>query len=300
LALFFIIAAFGVSGMLDLEFQDDIGKIPPAPEKKAEKTYYIGVVSRFAPSLLYKGYQPIVDYLNRVTPYRFALKMSNSYEDAVEQLSRGETVAAFLGTYVFAAKMRNDSLFALLAPRNDEGKPVFRVMLVTREDSKIDEVGELAGKKVGMPSRMSFSGNWLQMSLDKELLKKIRFIHYDFHHTVIQHIFREDIAAGVVKDRVAEEYIGKGIRVIKKSEQIPASPLVAGPLSDKEVLEKITEALTGEVAEEEADLNKWDPEFKNGFIRVKNKQYAALRKKIAASAGEPSTEKGMRIKLAGK
>jgi phosphonate transport system substrate-binding protein len=287
LLLLFAFSAFAflalIAGinMLDLEFDSNpIKTSAPQPVKKSGKEYFIGVVSRYAPSLLYKGYQPVIDYLNRTTPYRFSLKLSSSYEEAVKQLAEGKTVAAFLGTFVLAKNLREYDLHAFLAPRNKSGAPLFQVVLVTREDSPIDSAAQLANRRVGTPSKMSLSANWLQSILSEDIVNSITFVNYDFHHTVIQHIIRGDIAAGVVKDRVAGEYLGRGIKIIRKSALFPASPLVSGPQSSSRIINAIETALSSAPGPAAGGENNWDPEFKNGFVAVTNEPYLRIGKRF--------------------
>lgn len=271
------------SQMMDIGFHTDI---PPIGDKnqvsKKDKTIlYIGVVSRFSPSLLYKGYQPLIDYLNKQTDYHFELRLNKSYEESVKQLAEGKLQAAFLGTYVFNSKMDDYPLHAFLAPLNKERKPLFQTVLLMREDTPYHSFVDLSGKKIGVPSRLSFSGNWLQEYVLPNLYSKNmplpEFIHYDFHHTVVQHVIRGNLDGGVVKDRVADEYTGKGLRIVEKSDPIPASPLVSGPGSSEEVITAIESVLVNIKNKKLSELNSWDPEFKNGFILVNNGLYREFK-----------------------
>ena len=272
--------------LLDIGFQTDI---PLSDERsqvlqKKSDTRYIGVVSRFSPSLLYKGYQPLIDYLNEQTKYYFELRLNRTYEESVRQLANGELQAAFLGTYVFMAKMDDYPIYAFMAPLNESAKPRFQTVLIMREDYPYKGLVDLSGKRIGVPSRLSFSGNWLKKYILPGLYSKEmslpEFIHYDFHHTVVQHVIRGDLDGGVVKDRVADEYMGKGLRIVEKSEFIPASPLVAGPGSSDEIIAAIKAVLVNIKADEISLLNSWDPEFRNGFTIVDNTLYEKFKQHL--------------------
>ena len=47
-----------------------------------------GVIPRYNPLVMYKRYQPIMDYLTAETPYRFELKISKDYPEAVRFLQQ--------------------------------------------------------------------------------------------------------------------------------------------------------------------------------------------------------------------
>lgn len=243
-------------------------------------TIRVGVVSRFAPNLIYQGYQPIVDYLNEATPYHFVLKLGGSYEETIQQLARGEVHLAFVGTFVYLKARHKYPIRCLLSPLNRRYEPYFRSVLVTRADSPIRRVADLAGKSLALPSPMSFSANWLlraelpKHGLHAADLAAIR--HFDFHHTVIYEILSGRIDAGVVKDRVAEEFFDKGIRVVASSPPIPGSPLVVRSDLDSTLVLAIEEALL-RVDTRKPELRQfvrdWDPEFTHGFTRVQDSDY---------------------------
>ncbi len=284
--LFVLFSIFLYERMLDINFNEVPPNIikQPWPGNGDSIVFKIGVVSRFSPSLLYRGYQPLIAYLNSQTPFHFELRLNKTYSEAVQQLASGELEAAFLGTYVFLKYMDFQPIHAFLAPLSSDGQPHFRIVLITREDFPYEKLTDFSGQRIGVPSPLSFSGNWLQ----KYILPKVwpagkpkpQFVSYDFHHTVVQHLIRNDLAGGVVKDRVAEEYAGKGIRIVRRSRYIPASPLVRGPASDQRVIEAISDALTRIPDRKRMVLKEWDAEFRHGFVRVKDQLYKKFKQEL--------------------
>ena len=118
-------------------------------------TVYFGVVSRYSPHLLYEGYQPLMDYLNRETPYRFSLRLSRSYREIIEQLARGEVTAAFLGTYIYLRNRKEKQLHCILKPLNKKGLPFFHSVVITGPNSPIKNLADLKGKRLALPSPYS-------------------------------------------------------------------------------------------------------------------------------------------------
>ncbi len=251
-------------------------------EKVYKDTVYIGVISRFTPEKIYEGYQPIMDYLSEKSDYLFELKLSSSYQHTLRQLNNGEVTAAFFGSYIFVKEI-NGGLKAVLKPLNENGNPFFRSALIVKEDSDIYSVKDLAGKRVALPSPEAFSGNWLQKIKLKEFklsdlsLQEIK--HFNYHNSVVRQILMGNFDAGVVKDRVAKEYSGKGIRVVAYSEPIPGSPIVVSSKSEKEKVQTLVKILLS--AKNSPEIKTWDPEFSYGFVEAKNEDYLQLKNFIS-------------------
>ncbi len=251
-----------------------------AQKKNFSDTVKIGVISRFTPEKIYEGYQPIMDYLTSKTGILFELKLGSTYGETLKDLRKGKVQAAFLGSYIFA-KENDGSLQAILKPLNDNGEPYFRSALIVKSESGIFMVEDLRGKKIALPAAEAFSGNWLQKILFKKFglaekdLKEIK--HFAYHNSVARQVLMGNYDAGVVKDRIAREYAGKGIRVVIYSEPVPGSPLVISEKTDKSVAELLQSVLLNADGNE---TKKWDDEFAKGFVRAKNSDYTELRNEI--------------------
>ncbi|AXJ00716.1 phosphonate transport system substrate-binding protein [Cyclonatronum proteinivorum] len=243
--------------------------LSPAPAD----TIRVGVVSRFPSNVLYRGYQPLMDYLTSASDYYFELVTSRSYRATVLQLVSGEVDAAFLGSFIYADTRDLYPLVPVLKPLNADGEPFFRSVVVVKEGSGIASLSDLHNHRLALPSEDSFSGNWLLSEsrngpvLTAETRARIGFLQH--HHTVIYEVMRNNFDAGAVKDRVAQEFEGRGIRVIAKSAPVPGSPLVvaAGSREDELIalFSRLLLPLSPEVPEHRALLNSWDPEFRYGF-----------------------------------
>jgi len=252
----------------------------------------IGVISRFAPNLIYAGYQPIMDYLNHHGRYQYELTLSTSYIDAVERLRSGDVVASFLGAWIYGHLEAESGLVPVVAPLNANGRSEFRAVLVVGPDSPLRSVGDLRGQAVAIPSPQSWSGNWLQTAglaragLAVSDLASIQ--HFDHHQTVAWQVLRGRFAAGVVKESVAAEFASEGLRAIARSEPIPGPPLAGGGTSPAEVLTELRNLLLALDARDPADravLAGWSREFSHGFTAVDRQLY------VDAFGGEEATHR---------
>lgn len=240
----------------------------------------IGVVSRFAPNVIYAGYQPIMDYLNHEGTHRYELQLSTSYQDAVNHLREGKVDASFLGAWIFGHLESAEDLLPIAAPLNEMGRSEFHAVLVTRTASDLTSISQLTGRKVALPSPQSWSGTWLQtnglsdVGLSVADLDSIH--HFDHHQTVVWQILRGNFDAGVVKESVAAEYRSEGLRTIAVSRAIPGPPLVGRRNMDPDVLEEISRLLLTLDPGRPADrrvLDSWSDEFSYGFTAVDGQHY---------------------------
>jgi phosphonate transport system substrate-binding protein len=252
----------------------------PAPPDQGREVVRIGVISRFAPNIIYQGYQPILDYLNQNGSYIYELRLSTSYQDAVDRLVSGEVAASFLGAWLTSELDPSGHLEPLLAPLNAEGASEFHAVLVTGPSSGIGGVAELAGRRVALPSARSWSGNWLANSglahvgLDTADLAEIH--HFDHHQTVVWQVLRGNFDAGVVKESVAARYRSEGLVSLERSGPIPGPPLVGNRLAAPAALAEITDlllAIDAKHPQDKALLDTWTSEFSHGFVKISMDHY---------------------------
>ena len=243
----------------------------------------VGVISRYAPTLIYERYQPVMDYLSAAGTYQYELKLSTSYEDAAEQLRRGEVVASFFGTWIYARLGPHLGLEPVLAPRNEEGGTSFHAALIVAAASPLTRISELAGRRVALPSRSSYAGNWLSAEALPAAglsLADLDSVHYfDYHQTVVHRVMDGQFDAGVVRETVARDFAGQGIRVIARSGPFPGPPLVVhagNPHPAIAEMVRLLLALTPSQPADERLLGGWAKEFAQGFVAVKAGDYAPV------------------------
>ncbi|MFZ5517582.1 MAG: phosphate/phosphite/phosphonate ABC transporter substrate-binding protein [Candidatus Zhuqueibacterota bacterium] len=295
--IIFVIAVFyGYFAITDISIAPDESDLAASPTTPAgaKPVVYFGVISRFSPNLIYEGYQPIMNYLTQSTPYRFELKLSNSYEETIHQLVSGQVQAAFLGTYIYLAAREKSPLKCILKPLNNQFEPFFRSVLVTRSDSPLQSIKDIKGKRLALPSPQSFSGNWLFRHEFKKYgltISDLDSIHYfDYHHTVIYQVLQGNFDVGVVKDRVAYEFIDKGIRFLATSEPIPGSPIVVNAELDAVIAQAIQSAFLKidiRKTEYQRIVKDWDPEFAFGFAIARDADYDHIEPIIASMPERP-------------
>lgn len=287
LLLGLLMVAAIVANLLVLEDLADIRTAPhasdvgPANDANDDRPVVkVGVVSRFAPSVIYRGYQPIMEHLSRKGSFRYELELSTSYQDAVDRLRDGRVQVSFLGAWIFSHVPSADNLVPILAPLNADGRSEFHAVLIARPDRGLRSIADLRGLRVALPSPQSYSGNWLQSrgleeaGLTPADLDTIQ--HFAHHPTVVWQVLRGDFDAGVVKESVAASYADEGLARIAVSRAIPGPPLVGRRDADPRILDEIRSLLLDLDPQDPRDrvvLDSWTPEFSHGFTAVEMEDY---------------------------
>jgi len=240
----------------------------------------IGVVSRFAPNIIYPLYQPIMDYLNAHSDNHHELSLSESYQDAALSLQRGEVQASFLGAWMCHQLPDDSGLIPVAMPVNEKGLSKFHVVLITRDDSSINSLADLKGQKIAVPSDRAFSGNWLQNygleSVGLAVSDVDTIQHFQHHETVIWQVLRGNFAAGVVKESLALKYQSRGLRTVAFSPAIPGPPLVTCSRNQSPAVQELVRLLLELDSNDANDRNlmrSWTSEFAFGFIPVDEKAF---------------------------
>ncbi|MCA1796642.1 MAG: phosphate/phosphite/phosphonate ABC transporter substrate-binding protein [Geobacteraceae bacterium] len=195
-----------------------------------EEVIYFGVIPRYNPVIMYRSYQPMMDYLSANTDYRFELKLSRNYQQAVELLCEGKTRFASLGDVTFIEAHQEFNAVPILKPLNRNGEPFYHSIIIVPVDSPIKEVKDLAGKSFAFGDPSSTSGTLIPRTYLCE--QGIHFpemesvTHLESHDAVAKAVLKGNVDAGAVKDVVARRYQQHGLRFLVQSGPIPAVPIV--------------------------------------------------------------------------
>jgi len=241
---------------------------------------YFGVNLRYDPIVIYKHYQPMMDYLTLNTPYRFELRISRDYQEGIKHLVDGKTQIASLGDGAVTKAMISQGVVPILKPLNSEGKPLYRCYLVVAGNSKIKRTEELRGKRIALGYHHSLTGNLIarQLLQSRGIVAdgETRLINRGKHSSVAKAVLKGEADAGLLKDVVAKIYLPRGLRIIDASEYLPSTPIVASPRTSPELIRDVTWALSRLDRLNPRDqkiLSAWDEEYRHGFLPAATSDY---------------------------
>jgi len=245
---------------------------------------FVGVISRYPPTILFRGYQPIMDYLTENTPYRFELLLSQDYNEALQNLVSSRVSAVFLGSYLYVQAHARYGIIPVLKPLNENLQPVSRSVLIAGISTPIHSVRDLIGRRLALPSTESFSAHWI---MDYECARNgiapsdFAMVHnFSHHHTVIAQVTNGAYDAGVTREYLVKDLLGKQLRAVVYSDPIPSSPLAVLKDHNTEVIGAIKAALlaVNRDGSRRVDITRgWDGEFVNGFVEASDADYAPVR-----------------------
>lgn len=253
---------------------------------------YFGVIPRYNPMVMYRNYQPIMDYLTEKTPYHFELKLARDYNEAVEHLRAGKVQIASLGDVTFFEANRGFGAVPVVRPLNLHNHPDYRSIIIVREESPIAKIADLRGKHFAFGNPHSTSGNLIPRAfLFENGITLFDFTDYenlDSHDAVAKAVLKGKADAGSVKDVVAYRYQEHGLRFLASSAPIPSVPIVVRPDANPQMVKTVREAL---LAINPADpamsqrMKGWDPEFRHGFVAAEFSDYAEIFRMMDAIPG---------------
>ncbi len=275
--------------LLPLACSDD----PPSQRHNTELTatvprekpvIYIGVISRYNPVIMYKNYQPMMDYLSEHTPYLAELKLGKTYEDAVSFLGKGIVDIAILGGLTYLEAHKQYGAHPIVKPLNSAGEPFYHSVIIVRDDSPLMTIADLVGHSLALASFHSTAGNLIprhelfRSGLQLHSLSRIENLpHYEL---VVKAVLKGRFDAGAVKDAIAHQYQVKGVRILHVSEPIPSGPLVGRANLPNSIRRDIATALLQLDASDpqhQAWMRAWDEELRHGFAPAQDADYDALR-----------------------
>lgn len=235
----------------------------------------LAVISRYPPTVTFRGYQPVLDYLTSQTPYRFELLLGSDYQEALQHLRSGRATAVFLGSYQYARERSRADIVPILKPLNAAREPLSRSVLFVRASSPVRSLRDLRGRRLALPSSESYSANWATARLLADSAgPEVR--HFAHHHTVIAKVLNGTLDAGITREVLVKEQLGSVFRAIAFSDPIPSPPIVVRTDADTAVVRALREALLAVNRDEtrrRAITRDWDNEFVYGFAPATAEDY---------------------------
>jgi len=255
-----------------------------AAEPPAE--LHLGSVAMDIPAVMNKRLTPLTAYLEQALGVPVRLQLSADMPAAIQQVAGCGVDLAYL-TPVAYIKAHEKGGARLVVKTVTRGKTSFRLMIVVREDSPARVVEDLRGRSFAFGDRAALLQRAVVvgagLSLDK--LAEYRYLgHYD---NIVRGVLNGDFDAGILKDTMAFQWQGKGIRILYSSPELPPYNLVAcGRMSDA-TLGRVRAALLDLRPDDPRHLEvirALDPQY-DGFAPVTDAEYDVVRSLIRPFGG---------------
>ena len=251
------------------------------PVSADEQPIRFGSVAEDIPAVMHKRLTPLTDYLTKAIGRRVVLSLSPDMTAAIAAVAKNDVDLAYLTpvAYLRAHEAGNAKLIVKVIVNH---KAHFRLQIVVRDDSSIQQVSDLAGKSFAFGDPVAIMQKAVLvnagMQLDK-LAKRSYLGHYD---NVVRSVLNRDYDAAVLPDSKVRKWEKQGLRVIYSSPQLPTFNISASSKLDPTVFLKLQTALI--------NLNENNPEHRrvleslegdiNGFSSTTDAEYDLTRKII--------------------
>jgi phosphonate transport system substrate-binding protein len=241
-----------------------------------------GSVAMDVPAAMHKRLVPLTQYLSEALGKEVKLKLSSNMPEAIRAVSHHNVDLAYLTpvAYLRAHAMGGAKLVVKTVTK---GKASFKLMIVTRQDSPLQNVQDLIGKRFafGDPAALLQRATVVGAGMPLEKFSQYKFLgHYD---NIVRAVMRREFDAGILKDTMAYKWQKKGIRILYQSPDLPPYNIAASSKIDDATLAKVRQAFLA------LDVNKpahriiikaLDKKY-DGFAPTSDQEYDVVRKLIA-------------------
>lgn len=237
-----------------------------------------GSVAMDTPVVMFKRLSPLTQYLSEELGQPVTLKLSPSMKEAIKEISSNKVEIAYL-TPVAYIKAHAKGNARILAKTVTNKKDSFKLMIVVKENSPIQSVEELFGKKFafGDPAALLQRAVVVGAGLPLEKLGSYEFIgHYD---NIARGVMRGFYDAGILKDTTAYKWKNKGLRILHSSAPLPPYNLAASGSIDEKTFNKLRQAFLKLDPENQAHrkvIKSLDKKY-DGFAPTSDQEYDVIR-----------------------
>ena len=260
-----------------------LGALPGWGAAGEDAPVRLGVVSFYNPRSMYVKYQPLVDYLSEQTGEPWALAVSASYQEAVDDLCTGRVALAYLGPLSYVRAHTRCGAEPLLRLQT-QGSDVFYSDVLVRSDSPFESLQDLAGHRIGFGDTLSTSSHLVPraMLLDAGLEPGRDFTCHYFgqHERAARAVLMGEVEACGVRDVIGELFLHRGLRRLARSGPIPAYPWVTPPgssRSERDALSTVLLRFPGRARPRRSE-ERWDLELTGGFTIAADADYDMVRR----------------------
>ncbi|MGD8484456.1 MAG: PhnD/SsuA/transferrin family substrate-binding protein [Thioalkalispiraceae bacterium] len=246
-----------------------------------ESEIQFGSVAMDIPAVMHKRLTPLTRYLSQTLQRPVSLKLSPNMGIAIKEAAEGNVDIAYL-TPVAYLKAHEQGGAQLIAKTVTKGKASFQLMIVVKQDSPIKSVQQLVGKsfafgdKKALLQRAAVVGSGIKL----DQFSEYKFLgHYD---NIARAVMSGDFDAGILKDTMAFNWEGKGLRILYSSPHLPPYNITASKNVDSKTLKTLREAflnLNGNNPEHLKIIKALDKKY-DGFAPTSDAEYDVVRQLI--------------------
>ncbi len=242
----------------------------------------LGVVPLESPSVMFKKFGPLVEYIARKLGRPLEMKVAVDFDGAVRDLGQNITQFSIMGPATYIEGHRKYGTKVLVKARS-EGRHPDCAVIVTRAESDIRSIHDLKGRSFAFGAALSASGHIIPRSMLKEegvdLGDLGHYDHIEHFDDIANAVLKGNYDAGVVIESVASRFNSNELRPLRYSGEIPGFNVCCSSSLDSKILSEIKSAfltIDGSTAEGALVLRSMD-EHCTGFVEANDSDYDDIR-----------------------
>lgn len=242
----------------------------------------LGTVAMDIPAVMHQRLSPLARYLSAAVGRPVRVRPAPDLSKAVDEIASGSVDIAYLTPVAYLKAQRAGNV-RIVAKTVTKGESTFRLMIVTRADSTIRSVRELAGKRFafGDPAAILQRAAVVNAGIRLEQFGSYRYLgHYD---NIARGVSSGDFDAGILKDTTAYQWQDKGLRILHASPELPPYNIVVSRRLEPATIAAIQKALIQldvRKGDHRAIIKALDASY-DGFVAATDSDYDVIRQLVA-------------------
>ncbi|UCG78036.1 MAG: phosphate/phosphite/phosphonate ABC transporter substrate-binding protein [Nitrospirota bacterium] len=219
--------------------------------KYDKDTNKVAILPLYSAITLYDRFDPLMRYLSDKTGREFKLVIPKDFETFFDTIASRKVEYSYSNPYIYTLLADKRYLSAFTNTIKPPTGDIFRGVIITHKDSKINKISDLKGKQVMIVSPLSAAGflaqNLFLLENGIDVMKDMKVIDGKRQEEVILNVYRKDVDVGFVRETapivLKEEIDLDEIRILASTPYIPNWPFAATPKADKNITEIVQKHL---------------------------------------------------------
>ncbi len=166
-------------------------------------------------------FTPLADYLGKKIGQPVEVEIRNGYQNHIDCTGRDEADISYMGPMSYVKMVDVYGKKPLLARLQINGKPEFQGVIVVRDNSSINSLAELTGKRFAFGDPNSTMSHivprFMLWEAGVNIDKLASYAFLTSHHNVALGVLIGDYDSGAVKEEVFYKYQKRGLKAIAKT-----------------------------------------------------------------------------------
>ncbi len=192
-----------------------------AAESSGQKPLILAVHPYLPKDEIISRFKPLADYIARAVGRPVQVRVGRDYEEHIDAIGTDSVDIAYMGPAEYVKLVAKYGKKPLLVRQEIDGQPLLKGEIIVRQDSPLQSLKELKGKRFIFTDINSTMGSIIpQKMLIQSGVPLTSLVSYKFvegHDNVALAVLAGDYDAGAIKEETFQKYAPKGLRALAHS-----------------------------------------------------------------------------------